>query len=83
MFSWCVCTGDGQRNSISADTNLTGIDSLRAKKMIAVGKPIQQSVASGEAEIMAETGDLSIPCIYPTSCIANKIPCCAISTTGT
>ena len=55
-----MCTGDGQRDSISAvvdDTNLTGIDSLRAKKMIAVGKPIQQSVASGEAEITAETGD--------------------------
>ena len=43
-----MCTGDGK--------NLTGIDSLRAKKMIAVGKPIQQSVGSGEAEIMAETG---------------------------
>ena len=42
------------RHSILAvvdDTNLTGLDSLRAKKMIAVGKPIQQSVASGEAEI--------------------------------
>ena len=73
-----MCTGDGQRDSISAvvdDTNLTGIDSLRAKKMIAVGKPIQQSVASGEAEIMAETGDLSIPCIYPPSCIANEHTC--------
>ena len=43
--------------------------------MIAVGKPIQQSVASGEAEIMAETGDLSIPCIYPPSCIANEHTC--------
>ena len=55
---WCVCTGDGQRDSISAvvdDTNLTGIDS---KTMIAVGKPMQQSVA---AEIMAETGDLYLP----------------------
>ena len=73
-----MCTGDGQRDSISAvvdDTNPTGIDSLRAKKMIAVGKPIQQSVASGEAEIMAETGDLSIPCIYPPSCIANEHTC--------
>ena len=40
--------------------------------MIAVGKPIQQSVASGEAEIMAETGDL---CIYPPSCIANEHTC--------
>ena len=42
-----MCMGDGQRDSISAvvdDTNLTGIDSLRAKKMIAVGKPIQQVV---------------------------------------
>ena len=73
-----MCTGDGQRDSISTvvdDTHLTGIDSLRAKKMIAVGKPIQQSVASGEAEIMAETGDLSIPCIYPPSCIANEHTC--------
>ena len=42
-----MCTGDGQRDSISAvvdDANLTGIDSLRAKKMIAVGKPILQVV---------------------------------------
>ena len=42
-----IMGGDGQRDSISAvvdDTNLTGIDSLRAKKMIAIGKPIQQVV---------------------------------------
>ena len=67
-----MCTGDGQRDSISAAVD---DKSLRAKKMIAVGKPIQQSVASGEAEIMAETGDLSIPCIYPPSCIANEHTC--------
>ena len=68
------------RSAISAvvdDGNLTGIDSLRAKNMIAVGKSILQSVASGEAEMSAfdtfSEDILRILKVSPGSCANNSI----------